>query len=150
MPVLDTLYEAATSDAPGDPRFPAYTHAPTDPDAATPGSPFVHLITLRATDAVVVRFWCDDSPHGPELRVDFEPLVEALPWRRGPMRATSALVARMIVGTFFETYTNGWYRDGGVRTIRLRDVRDGTVVVHDHTRVFDEERDLAGCLDRVE
>lgn len=146
MSVLDDRYEAATSDVPGDPRFPAYTRAPTDAGAAAPASPFVHLITLRGDDAVLVRFWCEDEPRGAELRVDFEPLVAALPWRGGPVRATSALVAKMIVGTFFETFVDGWYRAGGVRTLRLRDLRDGTVVVHDHTRKLDADRDLRDLL----
>jgi hypothetical protein len=97
---------------------------------------------LRTTGAVVVRFWCKDRPDGAELRVDFEPLCDAMPWRGGRVRATSAAVAHMIAGAFFETYAAGWYRDGGVRTLRLRDLRDGTIVHVDHTTCLDHARDL--------
>lgn len=147
MSLHDELYEAATSDSPGDPRFPHYTHAPTDADAAAAGSPFVNLLSLRASGRDVVRFWCADSPSGAELRVDFEPLLDTLPWPGGGAVASSAFVAKLLVGTFFETYTDGWYRTKGARTLRFRDVRNGTVVIEDHTQPFDESALLA-CLER--
>lgn len=147
MALHDELYEAATSDSPGNPRFPLYTHAPTDADAAAPGSPFVHLLSLRADRRIVARFWCADRPAGAELRVDFEPLVATLPWPGGGAVATSAFVAKLLTGTFFETHADGWYRTKGVRTLRYRDVRDGTVVSEDHGGPFDE-RALLACLER--
>lgn len=70
-------FEAATSDSPGDPRWPLYTQAPTDAEAAAPGDPFVHLITLRSDPKkILVRFWFPTERYEEELRIDAEPLVD--------------------------------------------------------------------------
>lgn len=147
--VLEQLYEAWTSDVPGDPRFPLYTRAPDDEEAAAANSPFVNGISYRGDDKMQVRFWCLDRPKGLELRVDFEPIVATFRWRSGVVLATTALVAAMITGAFFETYTDGWYRAQGVRVIRYRDVRDGSTISVDHSRPFDEARDLEPHIVRV-
>lgn len=148
MTVLDELYEGWTSDSPGNPRFPLYTHAPTGDGAAAAGSPFVNGITYRGRDQIVTRFWCADRPTGPVLRVDFEPLVETYPWRGGPVRASAPFAAAMIVGAFFEAHCDGWYRREGVRSIVFRDLRDGSLLTVDHARPFDEDRDLVPHIAR--
>lgn len=148
--ILHELYEAWTSDSPGDPRFPLYTCAPTDGDAAAPGSPFVNGISYLGNGAMQVRFWCLDRPSAPELRVDFEPLVQSFLWRSGPVLATAPFVAAMITGAYFERYTDGWYRSKGVRSIHFRDMRDRSVITVDHTRVFDEARDLEPLIVRAQ
>ena len=85
-------YEAATSDSPGHPDHPEYTHAPTDDGAAAPGDPFVHLVFERSTDAVVIRFWCTEATESPELKVDFEPLQSL----------SGDVAVAMICETFFD------------------------------------------------
>lgn len=135
------LYEAATSDEPGNPRFPEYTRAPTDPGAAAPGSPFVNLVFERTTEAVVIRFWCKDVPDSSELEVDFEPIVESLRWNRGHVEASSEFVAALIVRIFFEEHCDHWYRKEGVKRLLFRDIRNGTVCTFDHATPID-----AKCL----
>ncbi len=150
MPQVDQLFEAWTSDAVEDRAFPLYSRAPSDAEAAAAGSPFVHGISRRPHNKMLVRFWCHDRPVAPETRVDFESLVETLDWRGGPVLATPRFVVAVIVATYFETYVDGFYRAKGVRTLRFRSMRDGAVFVVDHRERFHQETDLDPFIERVD
>ncbi|MEM9068735.1 MAG: hypothetical protein AAGE52_09520 [Myxococcota bacterium] len=122
-------FEAMTSDSPGDPRWPAYTRAPTDADAAAPDDPFVHLITPRGTPSeVLVRFWFDEKANGPVLRVDAEPLVDDYNGTPASLKATSQLIAV----AFFYYFANGHYQQQGVQKLDVRDIRTGERLVGPH------------------
>ncbi|MEM6958114.1 MAG: hypothetical protein AAF645_20700 [Myxococcota bacterium] len=122
-------FEAFTSDAVGNPKFPHYIAAPTDPDAAAAGDPFVHFICRRGNPGErLVRFWCPQKPSGPVLRVDAEPLVDSYDGTPASLKATCQLVAI----TFFYYHTNGFYQSEGVTTLDIRDVRTGERLAGPH------------------
>lgn len=136
--MLAELFEATTSDVPGDPRFPIYTCAPDDEGAAAPGSPWVHLVTFSERDEIVIRFWSCE-PSGPTVAVDFEPLRDDLLWGGGPPVVASAeLVAQIIIATFFVHFGQGWDYQQGVREVKFRDIRDGTRLTLPLPERFDE------------
>lgn len=122
-------FEAATSDSPGDPRWPLYTPAPTDPDAAAPGDPFVHLITLRSDPTkILVRFWFRNGCYDEELCIDAEPLVDDYDGTPATLRATAQLIAV----AFFYYYADGYYQKQGVRRLHIRDIRTGERLAGPH------------------
>lgn len=120
------LFEGWTSDGPA--KVPGLTEAPTDPEAAAPGDPFVHGISLRTDRKPLVRFWFKDKHYPEELRVDFETLVPDYDGTPATIRATAQLISVV----FFYYHVNGFFKDEGVKRLHLRNIRTGERLAGPH------------------
>jgi len=128
-PVDFDAFEAVTGDQPGNPQFPWQTAAPTDPDAAAPGDPFVHAVVHRSRPAEpLVRFWFPTEAYPSELRIDVEILAD----RYDEIPATLRTTAQLIAVAFFHYTANGFYRSQGVERLHLRDIRTGERLAGPH------------------